>query len=64
MDTLTTRSCLSSTRLAKIRDAIEATRGFVGISGVFNFSKTDHNGLSKNSFALVKVSNGKWTLAK
>jgi len=49
---------------AKIRDAIEATRGFVGISGVFNFSKTDHNGLSKNSFALVKVSDGKWTLVK
>jgi branched-chain amino acid transport system substrate-binding protein len=49
---------------AKIRDAIEQTKGFVGISGVFNFSPEDHNGLGKSSFALVKVSDGKWTLAK
>jgi hypothetical protein len=31
-----------------------------GISGVFNFSPTDHNGLTKDSLLWVKVVNGKW----
>ncbi len=48
----------------KIRDTLEKTRGFVGITGVFNFSPQDHNGLSKSSFALVTIKNGKWTLVK
>jgi branched-chain amino acid transport system substrate-binding protein len=49
---------------AKIRSEIENTRGFVGISGQFNFSTTDHYGLTKNSFALVQIKNGKWTIVK
>ena len=49
---------------AKIRDEIEKTQGFVGISGVFNFSPTDHNGLDKNAFVMVKIDGGKWTLLK
>lgn len=52
------------TNKAKIRSAIEKTRGFVGISGVFNMSPKDHNGLSKDSFAMVTIKNGKWILAK
>lgn len=49
---------------AKIRSEIEKTRGFVGISGVFNFSAKDHNGLSKDAFVMVKIQDGKWTLLK
>jgi branched-chain amino acid transport system substrate-binding protein len=49
---------------AKIRDRIEKTKGFVGISGVFNMSPTDHNGLTKDAFALVTIKNGKWALAR
>lgn len=49
---------------AKIRDHVEKTRGFVGISGVFNMSPTDHNGLTKDAFALVTIKNGKWELAR
>lgn len=49
---------------AKIRSAIESRKGFVGIDGVFNFSRTDHNGLDKNAFALVMIKNGKWVLIK
>jgi len=49
---------------AKIRQAIENTKGFVGIGGVFNFSPKDHMGLTKDAFVMVKVRNGKWTLAK
>jgi len=49
---------------AKIRAQIENTRNFVGISGVFNFSPKEHNGLSKDAFVMVQVRNGKWTLLK
>lgn len=45
---------------AKIRDEIENTKNFVGISGVFNFSPEDHNGLAKDAFAMVTIKNGKW----
>ncbi|MFB3882259.1 MAG: ABC transporter substrate-binding protein [Armatimonadota bacterium] len=47
---------------AKIRTAIEQTKGFVGTGGIFNFSRTDHNGLSKYAFVLVEVKDGKWKL--
>ncbi len=46
----------------KIRDEIENTKGFVGIGGVFNFSPTDHNGLSKDAFVMVSIKGGEWTL--
>jgi branched-chain amino acid transport system substrate-binding protein len=48
----------------KIRDNIEGTKNFVGVGGVFNFSPDDHNGLTKEAFALVMIKNGKWVLAK
>lgn len=49
---------------AKIRDEIEKTKNFVGIGGIFNFSPADHNGLSRSSFVLVTIKDGKWHLVK
>ncbi len=49
---------------AKLRNAIEARKGYVGIGGVFNFTPADHNGLNKGAFALVTIKNGKWALVK
>lgn len=49
---------------AKIRTAIENTRGFAGVSGVFNMSSMDHNGLTKDCFAMVRIHGGKWTSVK
>jgi len=49
---------------AKIRKEIENTKAFVGVSGVFNFSARDHNGLTKQAFAPVVISGGKWRIAK
>ncbi len=46
----------------KLRDAIENTRGYVGISGIYNITPKDHNGLSIDDVVLVKVVNGKWKL--
>ena len=47
----------------KLRDALEATTKFVGISGLFNMSATDHNGLTKDAFEMVTVKDGKWAAA-
>lgn len=46
----------------KIRKAIENTKNYVGISGIFNFSPTDHNGLSPEAFVMVKITDGTWEL--
>ncbi|MDZ7830794.1 MAG: ABC transporter substrate-binding protein [Desulfobacterales bacterium] len=48
----------------QIRQNLENIDGHVGVSGVFNFSKTDHNGLSPDAFVMVRIQNGKWQLVK
>ena len=53
-----------STDKAKVRDAIEATRGFVGVGGTFNMSPTDHMGLDLGAFRMLEVKGGGWTLVK
>jgi len=37
----------------KLRDYIENVKGFVGISGIFNMSSEDHNGLSEDCFSIT-----------
>ena len=49
---------------AKVRDAIESIRGFVGIDGIFNMSPTDHMGLDLTAFRMLEIKGGDWTLAK
>jgi branched-chain amino acid transport system substrate-binding protein len=46
----------------KVRSAIEGTRGFVGTSGIFNFSPTDHNGLDLDAFEMLTVKDGKFAV--
>ena len=53
-----------STDKAKVRDAIEATKGFVGTSGTFNMSATDHMGLDLSSFRMLEVKGGNWTIVQ
>ena len=53
-----------STDKAKVRDAIEATKGFVGTSGTFNMSPTDHMGLDLSAFRMLEVKGGDWTISK
>jgi len=48
----------------KLREAIEQTKGYVGISGIYNLSPEDHNGLGVDSMVMVEVKNGRFTLAK
>jgi branched-chain amino acid transport system substrate-binding protein len=49
---------------AKIRDAIESTKGFVGTGGIFTYSPTDHNGLTPEAFEFLTVKDGKFALPK
>lgn len=48
----------------KVRDAIEGLKGFVGVSGVFNFSPTDHTGLTLEAFEMLMVKDGKFAIYK
>jgi branched-chain amino acid transport system substrate-binding protein len=47
---------------AKLRDAIEATKGFVGIGGTFNYSATDHNGMTSGDLVTYEIKNGAWVV--
>lgn len=49
---------------AAIRDELEKIKEFVGISGIFNMSVTDHNGLDKRAATMYEIVNGQWQLAK
>lgn len=51
-----------STDKEKVRDAIEATKGYVGSSGNVNMSATDHMGLDLSSFRMLEIKNGDWVL--
>jgi branched-chain amino acid transport system substrate-binding protein len=52
-----------STDKAKVRDALETTRGYMGTGGLVNMSANDHMGLDLTAFRLVEVKNGEWRLA-
>jgi branched-chain amino acid transport system substrate-binding protein len=47
-----------STDKEKVRDAIEQTRNFVGVSGIYNMSATDHMGLTIDAFKMVEIKDG------
>jgi branched-chain amino acid transport system substrate-binding protein len=49
-----------STDKPKVRDAIEATKGFVGTGGVVNMSAADHMGLDLTNFRMLEVKKGSW----
>jgi branched-chain amino acid transport system substrate-binding protein len=48
----------------KLRDAIEQTKGYVGVSGIYNITAEDHNGLAEDSMVIVEVKDGKFVKAK
>jgi branched-chain amino acid transport system substrate-binding protein len=51
-----------STDPEKIRTAIENTKDFVSISGIYNMSPEDHCGLGVDSMVMIEVKDGKWKL--
>jgi len=53
-----------STDKAKVRDALESIKGYVGTGGIVNMSATDHMGLDLSAFRMLEIRKGDWTLAK
>jgi len=48
----------------QIRAGIEQAKGVVSVSGIFNMSESDHNGLDLSAFEMVRVRAGNWELIK
>jgi branched-chain amino acid transport system substrate-binding protein len=46
----------------KIRAELEGLKNFVGISGIFNMTPEDHNGLSPAAFVMVQIQKGGFQL--
>ena len=53
-----------STDGEKLRTAIEQTQGYVGVTGRFNLSASDHMGLDLGAFRMLEVRKGDWALAQ
>jgi branched-chain amino acid transport system substrate-binding protein len=53
-----------TTDKAKVRDALENVKGYVGTGGVVNMSAGDHMGLDLTAFRMLEVKDGTWSLAK
>ncbi len=51
-----------STDKAKVRDALEQIRGYVGTGGVVNMTAQDHMGLDLSAFRMLEVRGGDWKL--
>ena len=52
----------AGTEPEKLREAIENTKNYVGVSGIYNMSEEDHCGLGLDSLVMVTVENGKWKI--
>jgi branched-chain amino acid transport system substrate-binding protein len=46
-----------------LRKAIEDTKGYVGISGIYGLTAEDHNGLGVDSMVIVEVKDGRFVMA-
>jgi branched-chain amino acid transport system substrate-binding protein len=47
-----------------LREAIESTKGYVGVSGIYNLTAEDHNGLGTDSMVMVQIAGGQWKMAQ
>jgi len=53
----------AGTDRAKIRDAIEGLKNYVGVTAVYSYSPDDHFGAQANSVVMLTVKDGKFALA-
>lgn len=53
-----------TTDKAKVRDAIESTKGIMGTGGEFNMTPEDHMGLDLTAFRMLEIKDGKWKLSE
>ncbi|MBI3514711.1 MAG: ABC transporter substrate-binding protein, partial [Proteobacteria bacterium] len=48
---------------AKMRDAIEGLRDFIGVTGVYSYAKDNHFGITEASVVMLTIRQGKFALA-
>jgi branched-chain amino acid transport system substrate-binding protein len=46
---------------AAVRDNLEGITDFVGISGIFTMSPTNHLGMQPGSLVMIEIVDGDWT---
>jgi branched-chain amino acid transport system substrate-binding protein len=54
----------AGTNNEKLREAIENTKGYIGISGIYNLTPEDHNGLGTDSMVMVRIEKGQWKMLR
>lgn len=52
----------AGTNNEKLREEIERTKGYVGVSGIYNITPEDHNGLGTDSMVMVQIVKGDWKM--
>ena len=58
------RDTITPATKGEARDAIEATSGLAGTTGVYTFTAEDHLGLDLSAFRMLEIKGGKWTLVE
>jgi len=61
---LISRALGKGTSPEQLRDGLEEIKKLVSVSGIYNMSPAEHNGLDLNAFEMVKIVKGDWSLAK
>jgi branched-chain amino acid transport system substrate-binding protein len=54
------KRCQGKVTRATFRDALENTKGFKNCHGIYNYSPTDHDGLSKKDMVFIRIEGGKF----
>jgi branched-chain amino acid transport system substrate-binding protein len=54
------KRCKGKITREKIRDVLENTKGFTACHGIYNYSPTDHDGLSKEDMVFIKIEGGQF----
>ena len=58
------KRCQGKITRATFRDALENTKGLKSCHGIYNYSPTDHDGLSKKDMVFVRIEGGKFKRIK
>ena len=54
------KRCQGKVTRANFRDALENTKGLKNCHGIYNYSPTDHDGLTKKDMVFVRIEGGKF----
>jgi len=58
------KRCQGKVNRASFRDALENTRGLKNCHGIYHYSPTDHDGLSKKDMVFIRIEGGKFKRIK